>query len=140
MNKKLTQIGTDINNLEFIEPTNVLRPVLILSQSQERNVMDANYVFIEAFARYYFIKNYTFEYERIIVECEVDPLMSWGPKITQEKVILDRSSSSYSLYMEDPEVKLYNYSSFKTVPMDPTGSMYFSDTASQMVMVCSGNQ
>lgn len=136
LKKSCTQIGSDLT-ISLIEPTSVTNPDVILSPGTE--VMKANYIYIEDFGRYYYITNYTFEYDRIIAHCKVDVLMSFAPEILTQNVILDRSGQTYNLYMDDPELRLNNYSSFQTLEMKPTGSMYFSDKTEQMVMVCSGN-
>ena len=136
LKKNLKQIGNDLT-VDLIEPTSVTDPNIILAPGTE--IMKANYIWLEDFGRYYYINNYTFEYERIIAHCHVDVLMSFGKEIFDENIILERSGSSYSLYMNDSEMRMYNYSSFQTIPLNPTGSMYFSDTTEQMVMVCSGN-
>jgi hypothetical protein len=136
LKKKIEQIGDEMN-LALIEPTSVTNPDIILSPGSR--VIEANYIYISGFNRYYYIENYTFEYDRIIAHCKVDVLMSFGKEILDENIIMERSGSNYSLYMNDSEMKMYNYSSFQTIPLKPTGSMYFSDTTEQMVMVCSGN-
>jgi len=137
MNKKLQQIGNDLN-VELIEPTSVIDPDIILTSGTQ--VMKANYIFLEDFGRYYYINNYTFEYERIIAHCHVDVLMSFAPELAKENVIIERSNfDTSSLYLNDNELRMYNYSLFKTMELLPQSSVHFSDTAEQMVMVCSGS-
>ena len=59
---------------------------------------------------------------------------------SKEKVVFDRSNKNLaSKYLNDEEVKMYNYSLFKTINFDPKDSIYFSDKTEQIVMVCSGS-
>jgi len=137
MNKKLQQIGNNLN-VELIEPTSVIDPDIILSSGTQ--IMKANYIFLEDFGRYYYINNYTFEYERIIAHCHVDVLMSFAPELAKENVIVERSNfDTSSLYLNDNELRMYNYSLFKTMELIPQSNIHFSDTAEQMVMICSGS-
>lgn len=137
MNKKLQQIGNDLN-VDLIEPTSVIDPDIILSKNTQ--IMKANYIFLEDFGRYYYINGYTFEYERIIAHCHVDVLMSFAPELSKETVIVERSNyDTSSLYLNDNELRMYNYSLFETIKLKPDSSIHFSDTAEQMVMVCSGS-
>ena len=137
MNKKLQQIGNELN-VELIEPTSVTDPDIILSADTQ--VMKANYIFLKDFGRYYYINSYTFEYERIIAHCHVDVLMSFAPELANEFVIVERSNfDTSSLYLNDSELRMYNYSLFKTMELKPVSGIHFSDTAEQMVMICSGS-
>ena len=137
MNKKLQQIGNELN-VELIEPTSVTDPDIILSADTQ--VMKGNYIFLKDFGRYYYINSYTFEYERIIAHCHVDVLMSFAPELANEFVIVERSNfDTSSLYLNDSELRMYNYSLFKTMELKPVSSIHFSDTAEQMVMICSGS-
>ena len=137
MNKKLQQIGNELN-VELIEPTSVTDPDIILSADTQ--VMKGNYIFLKDFGRYYYINSYTFEYERIIAHCHVDVLMSFAPELAKENVIVERSNfDTSSLYLNDNELRMYNYSLFETIKLEPQNNIRFSDTAEQMVMVCSGS-
>jgi hypothetical protein len=76
------------------QPCNILRPELILSGDSAVNAINANYVYIPDFGRYYFIKNHTTDTAaRIILSCEVDPLMSWAAGIKLSKQLVTRSES-----------------------------------------------
>ena len=135
--KNLSQIGNDLT-VDLIEPTSVTDPDIILAPGTE--IMKANYIWLQDFGRYYYINNYTFEYERIIAHCHVDVLQSFAPEIIKEKVVFDRSNENIaSKYLNDDQVKMYNYSLFKTINFDPKDSIYFDDETEQIVMVCSGS-
>lgn len=135
--KDLTQVGDPLT-VSLIEPTSVTDPDIILAPGTQ--VMKANYIWLEDFGRYYYINNYTFEYERIIAHCHVDVLQSFAPEIIKENVVFERSNKNLaSKYLNDEELKMYNYSLFKTKKFTPKDSIYFSDKTEQIVMVCSGS-
>lgn len=145
INKNLEQIlphseGTPPEwiQVEFIEPTSIVNPRLIFST--ESNVLQANYLFLKDFGRYYYINNHTLEHGRVIVECHVDVLMSFNKDILNESVVLSRASRDMSnLYLNDDKLKMYNYSLFKTINFEPQGNIYFDENVEQLVMVCSGS-
>lgn len=76
------------------QPCNILRPEIVLSGDSTVNAINANYVYIPDFGRYYFIKDHTTDTAaRIILSCEVDPLMSWAVGIRGSKQLVTRSES-----------------------------------------------
>lgn len=124
--------------VSLIEPTSVTDPDIILTPGTQ--IMKANYIFLEDFGRYYYINNYTFEYERIIAHCHVDVLQSFAPEIIKENVVLERSNTNIaSKYLNDEELKMYNYSLYEIKKLIPKDNIYFSDKTEQIVMVCSGS-
>lgn len=135
--KDLTQVGNALT-VSLIEPTSVTDPDIILAPGTQ--VMKANYIFLEDFGRYYYINNYTFEYERIIAHCHVDVLQSFAPEIIKENVVFERSNTNIaSKYLNDEELKMYNYSLYEIKKLIPKDNIYFSDKTEQIVMVCSGS-
>lgn len=126
-------------DVEFIQDSSIIDPRLIVSARV--NSLQANYLFLEDLTRYYYINNQTLADGRIILECHVDVLMSFRDFINQKDIIAEKlSRQPYNLYLNDPDMQLNNYSSFETLELNPTGSMYFDDNTEQLVMVCSGNQ
>lgn len=76
------------------QPCNILRPELILSGDSTVNAINANYVYVPDFGRYYFVKEHTTDTAaRIILSCEVDPLMSWAAGIRASRQLVTRSES-----------------------------------------------
>lgn len=76
------------------QPCNILRPELILSGDSTVNAINANYVYVPDFKRYYFVKDHTTDTAaRIILSCEVDPLMSWSAGIRASRQLVTRSES-----------------------------------------------
>lgn len=94
--KTVTKSLTAISSVtaRVAHPCNILRPELILSGDATVNAINANYVHIPDFGRYYFIKDHTTDTAvRIILSCEVDPLMSWNAGIRASKQLVTRSES-----------------------------------------------
>ena len=94
--KTVTKTLTAISSVtaRLVHPCNILRPELILSGDSNVNAINANYVYIPDFGRYYFIKDHTTDTAvRIILSCEVDPLMSWAAGIRASKQLVTRSES-----------------------------------------------
>lgn len=109
INKDITEIAT-IQNAELIEPVSIIRPRLIFSE--ESRIKESNYIYIPDLTRFYYIEDYVYEYDRIIVICKVDVLQSFNDHIMQEKVILERISKQKNLqnfYLNDPEIKILSY-------------------------------
>lgn len=95
--KKVTKTLTAISSVtaRLVHPCNVLHPELILSGDSNVNAINANYIYIPDFGRYYFIKDHTTDTAvRIILSCEVDPLMSWAAGIRASKQLVTRSESA----------------------------------------------
>lgn len=136
LKKVIQQIGNALN-VTLIEPTTVINPDIILAPNTR--VMEANYIWLKDFNRYYYINNYTFEYERIIAHCHVDVLMSHGKELGDEIIIMDRSDQNRaSFYLNDSELRMYNYSLFETKKFSPKSDLQFNEKTEQLVMVCSG--
>lgn len=125
--------------VEFIEPTSIENPRLILST--ETNVLQANYLFLEDFGRYYYINNHTLEKGRVIIDCKVDVLMSFATEIMQENVILDRISTQKNLqnyYLEDDEIKKLSYPYIEMHDLDCVYGNAFDQDQVYFILAVSG--
>lgn len=94
--KTVTKTLTAISSVQgrATQPCNILRPELILSGDSTVNAINANYVYVPDFGRYYFVKDHTTDTAaRIILSCEVDPLMSWAAGIRASRQLVTRSES-----------------------------------------------
>ena len=117
IHKKIEQVGA-LLDVQLIEPTDIMNPDIILSKNTQ--VMKANYIWLKDFNRFYYINDYTFEYDRIIAHCHVDVLMSHKDEIMQENVILDRMTPQKKLqnyYLLDEEIKNLAYPFIETHEM-----------------------
>lgn len=94
--KKVTKTLTSISTMtaQATQQCSVLTPRLILGGDAVVNAINANYCYIDTFARYYFIKEHiTDTAGRIIIDCEYDPLMSYGAQLRATSQLVTRSES-----------------------------------------------
>ena len=74
------------------EPMNVLTPTLIINY--DNNVLSANYVYIPALNRYYYIDNMDLlKGNRLLLTCRVDVLKTYAAALTDCDCIVTRSES-----------------------------------------------
>ena len=94
--KKVTKTLTSISTMtaQATAQCSVLTPRLVLSGDNVVNAINANYCYIDTFARYYFIKEHiTDTASRIIIDCEYDPLMSYASQLRATNQLVTRSES-----------------------------------------------
>lgn len=128
--KSLTAISSVTARL--VHPCNILRPELVLSGDSTVNAINANYVYIPDFGRYYFIKDHTTDTAvRIILSCEVDPLMSWAAGIKASKQLVTRSESvGKPTYTPDDQYLLKPNKDIKVIAFE--GGYFNLETATQI--------
>lgn len=122
VNKSLTGISTI--TAQLVHPCNVLRPTIIVSGDGIVNALNANYLYMSRFARYYFIKSHTADTAvRLTLECEVDPLMSYNTSLLNTNQLITRSESiGKSTYIPDSKLPLANYKDMYVIAFEG-GSM-----------------
>lgn len=102
-----------------IEKMDLLNPVLTFKNDQFAQFAAANYCHIGApFNRYYFMGTATAGEDGLTrIPCHVDVLYTYRQNILNADCIAERSSSSYSEYLQDEYIKVeqgytYNVSKF----------------------------
>ena len=144
INKDLTIIQ-DLQNIELIEPTSIVNPTLILSEGSR--IKEANYVNLPDLGRCYYINDYIFDYERIIVHCRVDVLMSFQREIYDLKnVILDRTSvagqyggdSLANLWLPDNETDVIAFPFIETHDLNAMEGKVFEDEVATFILGITG--
>lgn len=105
LNKEISVKFSNIN-LEIITPASVVRPSFKLSSGILGQ--SVNYVYVQELERYYYIRNWTMENGYVIIECEVDVLMSFKKAIKLQNVIVKRQENKYNLYQVDEKFKTLN--------------------------------
>lgn len=103
MNKNIQTISTV--NCKLLEPTDMLNPSITLELTPHN--INANYLYIPDFGRYYYIIDMIIETkERIRFDCKVDVLMTYKDNISQTDFIVTRSSMKevYNMYLNDPRM------------------------------------
>lgn len=92
--------------------TDMIRPVINISNHPSDDWSRCNYIYIEMFHRYYFVVSKTYDtFGNIEIECVVDPLSSHVNDIKNLFVIAKRSSNlnKCNLYQEDAEIPRLEY-------------------------------
>ena len=97
------------------EATDILNPVITVAYNAYH--ININYCYIPDFGRYYFIKDYIIDGDTVTLKLHVDVLYTYRAQILQSQCVAARSSSSYSLGLNDEFIKAengyrYNFSKF----------------------------
>lgn len=124
LNKTLTKIA-DIPNVRLKEYTNIITPVLLLTLTP--NVINANYVYIPDFNRYYYVTNLEYQTNTTVqLTLSVDVLYSFRNAILASEITAIRSSNLYNKYLHDDRQATLTTSQiqtklFTTTPFNPSG-------------------
>ena len=98
LNKTLTEIKTITVRLK--DDTDIMHPVIELDGANLPST--ANYCYIAAFGRYYYINQQDIKIGRdLVLTLSVDVLMSWKSSILNSTVIAERTSNKYNKYIPD---------------------------------------
>lgn len=119
-------------NIEILEDSSIENPRLILSTPT--NSIQANYMFIQDLARYYYIDEVTLSNGRLIVTASVDVLMSFQSEILTTWVVLERQESLFNLYLPDNLLPLETPSNVRTIVF-PKGFQ----KNSEFILILAGN-
>ena len=119
MGRSLTPVAAFAIPDNVIEKMDLLNPVLTFKNSDFPNIATANYCHLGApFNRYYFMGTATAGEDGLTrIPCHVDVLYTYRQNILNADCIAERSSSSYSEYLQDEYIKIeqgytYNVSKF----------------------------
>lgn len=119
MGRSLTPVAAFTIPENVIEKMDLLNPVLTFKNDQFSQYATANYCHIGApFNRFYFMGTATAGEDGLTrIPCHVDVLYTYRQNILNADCIAERSSSSYSDYLQDEYIKIeqgytYNVSKF----------------------------
>ena len=119
MGRSLTPVAAFSIPENVIEKMDLLNPVLTFKNNDFPNIAAANYCHIGApFNRYYFMGTATAGEDGLTrIPCHVDVLYTYRQNILNADCIAERSSSSYSEYLQDEYIQIekgytYNISKF----------------------------
>lgn len=111
VNKSPTQVGVLDGVLRA--PTSIINPVITLEYA---NPVGFNYIYIQEFARYYFINGISIESDKLIViSCHVDVLMTYASAIHNFDAVVKRNENKFSLYLDDGIFKAYQNTKHKVI-------------------------
>lgn len=127
---KLQKILSQANiiNCKLLNDTNILQPILILSDVNNDFLSDYNYCYIPYFERYYFIESFNKNINGLItVKLSVDVLMSFIDDIKESYATIRESEnpSEKSInhsHSDNVRKLIYNY----TDRFDHTGKLYLT--------------
>lgn len=119
MGRSLTPVAAFAIPDNVIEKMDLLNPVLTFKNNDFPNIATANYCHLGApFNRYYFMGTATAGEDGLTrIPCHVDVLYTYRQYILNADCIAERSSSSYSDYLQDEYIQIekgytYNISKF----------------------------
>ena len=101
-NRKLNKTLTEIKSItvRLKDDTDIMHPVIELDGANLPST--ANYCYIAAFGRYYYINQQDIKIGRdLVLTLSVDVLMSWKSLILDSTVIAERTSNKYNKYIPD---------------------------------------
>lgn len=107
VNKTLTEIKK-IENAVFKDSNNIITPQLLITY--DSNIFNSNYCYISDNNRYYYIKDIVkMQGGKLLVDCEVDVLMSNKNEILQLTATVDRNENESNAYLIDENYKALSY-------------------------------
>ena len=134
INKKLTNSAT-ISNVTLKNSTDYVNPNLLIQSDS----ISFNYVYIEKFGRYYFVREITAMKNNIwSVQLHVDVLMSFRSQIKNVRAITKRQEYLCNNDLIDDRMKLLNYPAIQTNLTFPNGFLDASSGDLQYVMITTG--
>lgn len=96
-------------DVKLKENTDILNPVLLLSRNALRDMTSANYLYLQEFKRYYYIKNIKAVLGNMIeISCRIDVLMSHAVELKKLSCVTRRQENSYNTYLNDNFFNVYN--------------------------------
>ena len=116
VSKSIEELKTYTTVLLF-KDSSILSPTLIFTTS---DVVNANYLYITEWKRYYYITDITIlDNNKAVVKCNVDVLMSFKNEILNTKQNIVRSQNRYNMYMIDDKMKVLCNKSMQTLNLKP---------------------
>lgn len=125
--------ATTKSSCQLIEPCNILTPSFTIDI--DTTLYAYNYVYIAYFGRYYYIDNITvLDGARMVVDCSVDVLMSFGSQIKECTINTRRNENNYDMYLPDDRPV-----ESRTIRYSVKFPHSFDDETSSYVLITVGN-
>ena len=134
MNKRIIKI--EEVDVEYIEDTSVNKPTFILSVLSKYPT--ANYIWVNDFGRYYYIRNKTLSQNRAYIECETDVLHSFYGEIKELEVVTERMSTKANFYLHDDKIKNLSYPYVETHSFTQTKGEGFNKNFDSVILAITG--
>lgn len=94
-------------SVKLLESTSIAHPTFKMKDVDL--YMTANYCYVDALHRYYFIDNITLSQGYAFLECTVDVLMSYKQELRKQNCIIKRQEHNYDMYQNDGELPVKQY-------------------------------
>ena len=120
-------------DIQMLEPSSVIRPSIKVSSGLVGQ--GVNYVWIQELERYYYIKDWIMDNGYILMDLEVDVLMSFKDAIKAQYVIVSRQEINYNLYQIDSKTQTINAPATRVLEF-PSG---FDYSTNEWVLVLTGS-
>ena len=108
----------------LVDQSSIIDPVIRI-QIAMANINKLNYMYIQEFGRYYFIKDIiSFRENMVDLHAHVDVLMSFRNEILTNMGIVKKSETEWNLYLNDGSIHTYQYTKTTTLKFStgfPTG-------------------
>lgn len=125
LDKNLTTILTLTGNLRA--QTSIIEPTLEITAAGE-NIVTSNYLYIQEFERYYFIKDIVSIRNNVWeIRCHVDVLKTYLAQIKAQTAIIKRQENMWNYYLNDGHFDTYQ-NPYITTQSFPLGFNKNSDT------------
>lgn len=133
VDKSLTEISTS-SVTYYKSNTNIMDPTITVDMFA--NFQKCNYVYLEDFQRYYFIRSITVSQQHIIIDLHIDVLKTYGSQIRGQRAIVKRQQDrkKANFYLDDEKYKALEYSRIQCKAF-PSGF-----TSSAFVLTIAGGQ
>lgn len=104
------QLGTalDISGTA-LEPLDIVNPVIEVDGDIVSLIAGYNYMYIQDYARYYFIETTADSYHLNQIRGHCDILTSSAPWLRSRLATITRNEKLYNAYLNDPEFNAYAY-------------------------------
>lgn len=107
----------------FRSPVSITDPLIVVERSSP---VGFNYVYIEAFDRFYYVKGVSADLHGLItISCTVDTLETNAVAIQQTDAIIKRQENKFNLYLDDGIFKAYQNTKHKIIAF-PNGFTEYS--------------
>lgn len=127
------QTNTDLVTIDILDPTEVVRPRIKVKTGRLGN--QTNYCYINELDRFYYIRNWTMENGYVILDLEVDVLMTYRKELMNSDVCVARNEKQFNYYLNDDNLKTYAPTRVKTIEFEngftDTPNFYLAVTSAE---------
>lgn len=107
LDKDLTLVQTVSGALR--SSCSIINPVIQIYEPNNLFFMNANYLFIQTFGRYYFINNIISVKNNLFeIHAHVDVLSTYKTEIRANDAVIARNENKYNLLLQDNDFCVYN--------------------------------